>query len=221
MSKYQNHVKNKEMMETAFTVAPEYSGDYCVDDFLDDVEELLDLKDKGYIACIKKLKELMCNEECDGAIIKILHHKLKEKDAKIDELLKVNTCLENYQKERSERGDKYETAYGKLTEEIDELRTELKEKNKQIHNYKKGYERVKKHHKAFYERFNIEYEKNRKLTEEIYELRVQVSQIPKKIQEERWDAEGEAVMAAKRLMEDIEELQGIIAKMKEDEEIFE
>ena len=106
MSKYQNHAENKEMMETAFNV--EYAGDYSVDDFLDDVEELLDLKGKGYITCIKKLKGT---------------------EEKNKELHNYKKGYERVKKHHKAFYEMYNTEYDKnkkLTEKIDELKKEVK-----------------------------------------------------------------------------------------------
>mgnify|MGYP003675285220 CR=1 FL=1 len=79
---------------------PPEVDDYSVDDFIDDVEEILNLKHKGYIACIKKIifqdnQTIILNkqlEEADKAC-----DKLKEKN---DELVKNMVC--HYDKELKE-----------------------------------------------------------------------------------------------------------------------
>lgn len=112
MSKYQQHL--------TIISDPQAITDYSVDEFIDDVEETLNLEGKGYIACIQKIM-------FDAKEMIILNKQLEEADKQIAHKNKKFSewCVEN--KELTEKILEQAVEYDKLKEKNDELENMLGE----------------------------------------------------------------------------------------------
>jgi len=118
MSNYQQYL-------TDTSLNPEIA-DYGVEDFIDDVEETLNLKGKGYIACLKKIM-------FDAKETIILKKQIEEDKKHLDSLVKNMVC--HYDKELNELKASEQLASHVATvnaEDIVALRKENEELKEQV-----------------------------------------------------------------------------------------